>query len=144
MPLSAAVTKELQSELEEWKLLHQQAKEKIAALEAILASPRVTWQTKESTPVPPRDHDLNSNRGSTSTDFSGFRASIRGILANEPNVRPCTVIAALVDAGFVAGGKTTLETKVYNELYRMAKNGLLRKSKAGRYSLVGGGNSNAA
>ena len=134
MPLSNAVIRALRAELNEWKAVQRQAEEKTAAIEAILTPSKLTGQIKEPAPLLRLDTSSN-NSGREKSDFTGLRDRIRGILAAHPNVRPRVVIDALAKAGVMARGKTTLEIKVYNELHRMAKNGLLRKSNSGNYSL---------
>src|SRR5258708_1011963 len=146
MPLSASVVRALRAELNEWKAVQRQAEERTAAIEAILAPTKLPGQSSEKNESPARSQqEGRSNNGGggheTAASFAGLRDRIRALLVARPNVRPRVVIDALAAAGVVAIGKTSLETKVYNELYRMAKVGPLRKSASGGYSIPKGANS---
>src|SRR5207249_7813615 len=68
-----------------------------------------------------------------STNGGGFRIEIRGVLAESARgMRPRDVHAALVKRGVPFTGKVDPTARTYNELWRMAKNGQVRK-RAGLY-----------
>lgn len=63
----------------------------------------------------------------------GFRDAIRLALTPGP-LKPREVTAKLIENGFRLSGKSDLSIRVSSELWRMTRNGLLRKAR-GAYSL---------
>ena len=75
-----------------------------------------------------------------SANGGGFRTAIRGVLAESARgMRPRDVHAALVKRGVPFTGKVEPITRTYNELWRMAKNGQVRKRASLYYAALPNG-----
>ena len=143
--LSATVIKELIAELrakqarretvekEKIQLTEEasQLDQQIGSIRVLLASstqglPNAGTSTTQE---PPKGHD------EAGTEAPGLRDAIRIALGESPfGLRPFQVTLRLKEMGFRPGGKAELGTRVSNELWRMAKNGLIARSR-GKYSL---------
>lgn len=127
MALSPAVVQELTSELDSLERKKQDIDERIHAINLIL----------RKSPTPRRAPTLQFEEPSryTTTSSEGLRGVLRGVLAKGA-LTPGDAIRAVRDVGFATSGKTPLETRVYNELGRMKKDGQVRRDSEGRYALA--------
>jgi hypothetical protein len=141
--LTPKVREALQAELEHLRIRREHViesiNERIRALEAVLKSDEgldggsnLTVQEEGQgglKPIPAR---------STSLAGRGLRASIRIVLSDYPTgLFPSDIASRLEELGFKAGGHLSIPKRVYGELYRMRRKGIV--SKRGYRYIMGGG-----
>jgi hypothetical protein len=122
--LSGRTVKELAAERESLVQQRQVLDERLSAIALILDGSTVPAAKRRAT---------RRTRNTIQTNSGGLRHVLRQILAKEP-ASPAEAIQAVINSGFQVQGKTGIETRVYNELARMRKEGFVRK-RAGRYRL---------
>jgi hypothetical protein len=127
MALSPATLQDLTTELKSLEREKQDIDERIHAINLLLRESHTHQQTL---PIP-----LDEPKSRTTTGSDGLRGMLRGVLAKGA-LTPGDTIRAVREAGFAAPGKTPLETRVYNELGRMKKDGQVRRDEKGRYELA--------
>jgi hypothetical protein len=131
MPLSPAVVKELTAEFETLVRRRQDLEERMNAIQLLLR--RVTGARRLQT-IPEVQMTITDRPGSG----GGLRDAIRSALEHGP-LAPGQVIHVLKDRNFTMGGKTPFDTRVYNELGRMKKDGLVKRNASGGYALANSG-----
>jgi hypothetical protein len=134
MPLSDAALKEIRAELSALHQLKVKVEERVRALESILTP--LEFDT-------PRQLDLAiSDRGERVTQFeageeepsfanryasTGLRAAILDVLGKRGALRAPEVAQLLQKHGFKNDSKTPLQTRVYNDLWRLTQRGVVTK-----------------
>jgi len=132
MPLSPSAIDELLNELDCLEREQENIAKRIAAINLLV--PTRPSQPSSEHIVPAGITPSNLHFMSSSENY-GLRGAIKNALLTGPKP-PGAVIHALTESSFKAFGKTPLDTRVYNELGRMKKAGLVKRDGEGRYALV--------
>ncbi len=147
MPLSPAFLKEIDGEiaaLREYKeRMNRRVDERVAALEAV----RQPWDFAQVTlPFGKSHSDLSVRIGdervviveakATSAN-TGLRAAIVEVVKAQGPSRAPDVAKVLKAKGFENDSKTSLPVRVYNDMWRMTKSGVMA-SDGGKFYLVRG------
>lgn len=148
MPLGHAAIQELTDELETLKRQRDEIDGRIGAIELLLRHPARAAVTRKRRATKPATRKLTKETAlgrfvrpvtpppKSSTQVGGLRAALKNVLASGPQV-PRAVIDALKGSGYhSSGGITPIETRVYNELHRMKRDGLAVRDAEGRYALA--------
>lgn len=133
--LSHAVTKELHAELKSIDSEIETLRERADAIRKVLGEPpqlTIRWPTGEMRPVPVRITDA-----SIPSEYEGMtlREVVKSHLRKHPGWKAADVTQALRAEGYSRGGSTRFSHRVYNEIWRMQKDGLVEKDADGGFTL---------
>lgn len=133
MNLSKSTTKELERVLADKKLARQTIDGEIAALEQVLAQQRSAAGPK-ALPKPVQ----MTRQQSAPLKGHALRSALLTVVGQRGGLVPLEVTKAMKSAGFELDGKTSLHTRVYNELWRLSNNEpkVLRKDEKGGFWLA--------
>jgi hypothetical protein len=110
--------------------------ERLAAIDLLLSDDEEAHVEKRQ---PPRRATPKRPAASKGADLLGptvgFREVLKTTLVGRGYTKPGQVIQSLRERGFEVAGKTPLPTRVYNELKRMRREGILERDESGRYAL---------
>jgi hypothetical protein len=130
MPLSDATIIELRSELLSLKDRRRDLDRRISAIESLLGSE--PGGTAQGSLLPVEPHRV------VEPVPAGLRASALQILAKSDRPMKAPEIAAvLLKQGFQNTASTSLSTRIYNDFYRLSKDGhVVKRDEDGRFILA--------
>ena len=130
MALSASARSELRQELIALRKERQHVEKKITAILAIL---------EDATPqdAPGDVHELPELPGleTSHRPASLHRAILNAMGRKGRPVKPKEITGLLRSEAFPSEGKTPLETRVRNEMWRMSESNIIAKNRTGHYML---------
>ena len=135
--LTPKVIEALQAELAHLRIRREQLveriNERIRALEEVL-SPAEDIEAPGAYAVPGAEADADTDAAGPLAG-KGLRESIKVVLSNYPTgLLPADIATRLKEMGFAAGGTLSTAKRVYGELYRMRRKGIV--SQRGRRYVV--------
>ena len=142
MPLSASAIAELDNELEDLRRQRTRLNERIQALEKILHIDRtpetaddgmLTVVAKIVTDPPPSAQLPIRDLGMAPWGAPTVKSVVLGVLKENPGVKAAAITRILRSRNFRTNGPTRLSHRVYNELWRMARDGEITKTPDGRF-----------
>lgn len=134
MPLSPLVINELTQEREGLLKRRADIDARLEAIDLLVGNRnRIVVPRVVRVKVLPKSH-LPLGDGDV-TGAGSLRAAIRQTLSGAADMKPGDIIRSLRTHGFAIHGKTPYDTRVYNELKRMLKAGLLTRNDRGQYAL---------
>jgi len=140
MPFSAAVVSELQGEVKRLERDRAVIDARLDALRKILGEEQMsdggTWGSVFSVGVSPSGRASQSASPIPGPDARSFRDEVLAVIRQHPGVKAAFVARALREHGVAPGGNTPLSHRVYNEVWRMTNNGVLRKNDDGGFTVV--------
>jgi hypothetical protein len=106
--------------------------QRLDAIDLLVGRGKGAGRTRRQTPTGAEAHAARNGKATPGSSLRGeIRKALSGIMVE---LKPADVIVRLKDNGFEVHGKTPYETRVYNELKRMMREGLLDR-RDGRYAL---------
>jgi hypothetical protein len=138
MALSHTTKTDLRRELADLEQMRDAMEARITAIEAVLAGESATYPVQATATV---NHEREAvakptvSPRATRKRRGGERlaTTISAIIHRTPGLRSGQVTQMLKDDGVPLRGKTPLRKRVYAELRRLVKRGLIRKESAGGY-----------
>lgn len=116
MPLSESVLGELREELNELLEEQQRVGARIQAIRHLLGDPVAIL-------------------AGSPEERASLKDTILGIVGKQP-MKAADVTAILRDYGYTVPGKTDLHHRVYNEMFRLMRTGILHRLPTGEFEVV--------
>jgi hypothetical protein len=138
--LTPKVREALESELQHLRIRREQVveaiNERIRALEAVLRPEDDTEEGPYGLRRGSATSGGQSQAGSLPLSDKGLRESIRIVLSHYPTgLLPSDVATRIQELGFTASGSLSVAKRVYGELYRMRRKGMVNR-RGRRYVMI--------
>ena len=129
MPFNDATIRELKRELVRCEERAAILRELIGEATAPVPTPQPQPQRRN------RSKRVARSRRHARAD-GGFREAIRQLIRQRPGIKRAEITETLKQTGVATNGRTSLSTRVYNDLWRMEKAGKIHCAPDGGYSFT--------
>lgn len=130
MGLSASVIAELRGELDSLVAQRDHIEDRINAVKKVLGIESSAVVTRETPTVGRVKVQMAFGKGKS------VKTVVKDVLRANPGARAADVTSFLRQRGYTTGGGSSLSHRVYNEIWRMARDGEVRKNPDGGFTIL--------